>query len=394
MTEVPKIVHSRLRAVGQAVGLAHPETELLAAFIEQALSPAERETVLAHLALCADCRKIAVLALPEATVVATAVETAPEAETVLASGAREFRQKASGHGSRNWLGWGNLRWAALAAGIAVAVLVMRPGIRHVEKANPIAVAKQPSPQIEPGTVAPQVAGEFPAQRKASANITPATPSEDKPANSLLRAKTETPAAKPMPARKQAMTADNQVAQLAKPERHAYAVSSADRASGTSTNEDLTNEGSAAVPTEDAASSSDLGLPVSTGSLMARAQAPAVERAKPALDESTAFWTISAGMLKRSLDGGQNWHAVLPGKHNWQCYAARNQDVWAGGAKGALQHSADGGTTWSRVVVSGDGESLHSDVIQIDLQDPSGIVLETADHQTWSSPDSGNSWQKK
>jgi hypothetical protein len=362
---------------------------LLAAFAEQALLPDERESVLAHLALCADCREVAALSLPEANVAPMPVDA--EAEAV---GTKDLREPVSQSGGRVWFGWGNLRWAALAAGIAVAVLAMRPGVRHVEQASPIAVAKQPSPQVESIPVTPQVAEEFHVQSDAPAGASATKPDVEKPATSSHRAKTETPAAKPMPTRKQAMTTDNQVAQLAKPERHAYAVSSADRASVASTSVEGTTEASAAVQSDDAAISSDLGLPVSTGNLMARAQAPAVEKAKPAFEESTTFWTISAGALKRSLDGGQNWQTVLKGKRTWRCYAARGQEVWAGGAKGTLQHSTDSGTTWSRIAVSGDGESLGSDVIQIELQAPSGIVLETDNHQTWSSIDSGQSWQKK
>ncbi len=67
MTDVPKIVHSRLRAATperEAMERAHPEADVLTAFAEQALSAAERESVLQHLTLCGDCRDVIALASP------------------------------------------------------------------------------------------------------------------------------------------------------------------------------------------------------------------------------------------------------------------------------------------------------------------------------------------
>ena len=61
MPEVPKIVHDRLRAglpTGTGPEGPHPDPDVLTAFAEQALSAAEREGVLQHLARCGDCREI------------------------------------------------------------------------------------------------------------------------------------------------------------------------------------------------------------------------------------------------------------------------------------------------------------------------------------------------
>src|SRR5260370_16806372 len=74
MTEVPKIVYDRLRAA--LPEQAHPDADLLTAFAEQALSAAEREGVLQHLALCEDCRDVVALALPAADI--TPPQTADE----------------------------------------------------------------------------------------------------------------------------------------------------------------------------------------------------------------------------------------------------------------------------------------------------------------------------
>jgi hypothetical protein len=126
MTEVPKIVYDRLRAaLPDRAGpeQAHPEADLLTAFAEQALSATERDGVLDHLALCGDCREAIALALPAADMVAAPIAT--ETEAVRAT---SIRAKSE----RNFLtafAWPGLRWAALAAGVAVAasVLLMHPG---------------------------------------------------------------------------------------------------------------------------------------------------------------------------------------------------------------------------------------------------------------------------
>ncbi len=88
MTDVPKIVQLRLRAIGsgQPEGPSHPDADVLAAFAEQALSQAERDSVLGHLALCADCREAVVLALPAtepAAALADAEAVGVASETVL-----------------------------------------------------------------------------------------------------------------------------------------------------------------------------------------------------------------------------------------------------------------------------------------------------------------------
>src|SRR6202165_1843521 len=114
MTEVPKIVSDRLRTA--LPEQAHPDADLLSAFAEQALSATERDGILQHLALCGDCRDVVALALPAATVAPP--QTAPQT-------AGEDRVKAAGSRAgppaphKLSFAWPTLRWAALAAGVAV-----------------------------------------------------------------------------------------------------------------------------------------------------------------------------------------------------------------------------------------------------------------------------------
>ena len=77
-----------------------------------------------------------------------------------------------------------------------------------------------------------------------------------------------------------------------------------------------------------------------------------------------------------------------------CYGQRGQEVWAGGQAGRLLHSIDNGTTWSAVAVSFNGQSLSSDVTNLDMRGTAGVVLSTDTHEIWSSSDGGKTWEKK
>jgi hypothetical protein len=95
---VSNILRQRLEA-GQTGNAEHPAPDLLAAFVEHGLKNGERNRVLAHLAICSTCRQAVVLAAPEVT----------EALPVV-------------HGGRPILQFpGAMRWASLAAALAVAV---------------------------------------------------------------------------------------------------------------------------------------------------------------------------------------------------------------------------------------------------------------------------------
>ena len=63
MQKAPKIAIERLRVNPPAAN--HPDADVLTAFSERSLPEVERGIVLEHLALCADCREVLALALPE-----------------------------------------------------------------------------------------------------------------------------------------------------------------------------------------------------------------------------------------------------------------------------------------------------------------------------------------
>ncbi len=108
MTELPKIVRERLKAQASGPVDLHPDADLLTAFCERTLTEIERQQVIAHLALCADCRHAVALALPPQ--LADAEPARPQ---------REQRR----------LGWAH--WFALAASVVVvATAVLQQPLRQ------------------------------------------------------------------------------------------------------------------------------------------------------------------------------------------------------------------------------------------------------------------------
>jgi hypothetical protein len=193
-----------------------------------------------------------------------------------------------------------------------------------------------------------------------------------------------------------------------------------------------------------ASAAEEVAPSAEDSLMAWNETPAIEKAKPALQEKemkvneqhktqasvvpglarsqagammssaklaspaspalahNVTWVIIGGVLQRSVDSGQSWQNVLRTDHPLLCYASHEEDVWAGGQAGTLFHSADGGATWVQVQPSIKAQQLSSDVTHIDVRGdvrgdergPAEIAISTSNNGIWSSADGGKTWQKK
>jgi hypothetical protein len=437
MTEVPKIVYDRLRAARPERALpgralperAHPDADLLTAFAEKALSATERDGVLEHLALCGDCREVIALALPATDIVAAPI--ADEIDAVRAAGSRA-RTPALHKLS---FSWPSLRWAALAAGVVVAasVLLLRPG--KLNQAMPPSV----KPQV--ATTAPPASGSQIASSSIASSST--NQSEALAKTDETRGKSELRLSKKLKAG-QVVTPSLQaksgilIADNKKDSGQADKLSAAPSAGAPALNSPAsrgateTVEVSGAAVAGEAASSAE-------GSLMARNETPAIEKAKPAPQGieangqqetkaavvglgqarsqgrnvmSTAklaspanqtlahnvTWAITGGALQRSLDSGQSWQNALRADHPLLCYASHDDDVWTGGQSGALFHSANSGVTWVQVQPSIKGQFLSSDVTHIDLRGdvrgPAEIVVSTSNHEIWSSADGGKTWDKK
>jgi len=123
------------------------------------------------------------------------------------------------------------------------------------------------------------------------------------------------------------------------------------------------------------------------------------------------WAITGGVLQRSLDSGQSWQDALRADHPLLCYASHDVDVWTGGQAGTLFHSADNGVTWVQVQPSIKARQLSSDITHIVLRNielrndelygnlrddarPAEIIVSTSNNEIWSSADDGKTWDRK
>src|SRR6266851_146616 len=456
MTELPKIVpkmvYDRLQAaVPERV---HPDADLLTAFTEQRLSVTERDSVLEHLALCGDCRDVIALALPAPDIVAAPVANETEADRAVSRAGVPARHQRR-------FAWPSLPWTALAAGVAVvaAVLLLPPGklnLAILPSAN-----RQIATTVPPASI-PQIASSSSLSLSSSSSLDQSedlAKSEDKTGE--VRPKAELRLSKklktgqvvkpPLPAASGFLLADNEkdsgVADKLSAAPSAGARAAAPISRGTTETVEVSGA-AAAVAME----------PFTENALMARNEAPAIEKAKPALQgveaqgvgaevnerqkAETALvpgparlqarnvmsaakltspaspalahnitWAITAGVLQRSLDSGRSWQNAARADHPLLCYASHDDDVWTGGQAGTLFHSADSGATWVRVQPSIKGQALSSDITNIDVRrrdvrgnlsgnvrdDVSGlaeIVISTGNNELWGSTDGGRTWEKK
>ena len=160
MSEIPKIVRQRLQQADNA-SVPHPDANVLTAFAESSLLPAERTSVLDHLSHCVECREVLAFALP----------------------AMEAGQAVLPVPRRSGLSWPTLRWAFVSAGI-VALSVFG-FVEYGHRDDSLKMAKNSSPPAaihgDQSMAAPAVRDERSAneERSRSAAAVSATREKDR-----------------------------------------------------------------------------------------------------------------------------------------------------------------------------------------------------------------------
>jgi len=373
VTELPKIVLQRLAS---AVPGEHPPADLLAAFVERSLSGAERERLLAHLAACEHCRAVLWCAMPES-------EAAPEVVAGVASGGWRW--------SSAW------RWVGVAAAVVVvggAAVLFRggPGPAGQEVAS--------APQ------APVIAQNRDAQALARKEAAPAPAVPAPSAEARLDARNAPPKTAPQPRLQAKLEAKNVASKGAPaPQEPASAneiasgtlAKSTDQVAAAGARSSVADANIAAAPAAKVAAPSANPVPASTSDaeVMIASNVPVRAMGKKKLAPPTRWMLSPEGALLRSTDVGKNWQTVpFTGSVIFHAVAVVGTNVWVGGQAGALYYSPDDGSQWQRLSPSAAGKALGDDISSLVFHDGQHGSLTTVGGQTWTTSDSGNSWQKQ
>jgi Photosynthesis system II assembly factor YCF48/Putative zinc-finger len=439
MTGLPKIVRDRLgRAAGGATARDHPDANLLAGYVERSLTSRERSVVLGHLAQCAECREQVSAALPNLE-----AQMAPRGTGV-------------GHGWLRWpaLRWGLLVTSLVIMG--TVALVRRPPAPHMELASRAKVAPPSTAPLPsdvtvgaaPGKAArpasrpsrdttllkgnsqndelalslksapsearlnrkqaaeAQLKKEVQSYQAAQAEAFRTSPNainggSTQPSNAFLPQAAPPPAAPMATAPPQGQPAQQSLGALVSPQPQVETSRSSEEDKRMSAGEAVGGRVQEPPPPKASRPTAD------NFAATPRPQATLARRASPlaastttsnALVSSlpTADWTISAaGKVQRSRDGRKSWEELDVDRNVvFRVVFAVGPDVWLGGSKGALYHSADGGQHWTRVNIGTGSTTVTDDVIHIEFKDAQHGTVGTAAGDSWTTTDAGQHWQKQ
>jgi hypothetical protein len=351
MENLPKLVVDRLSQI-TASPESHPDSNVLNAFAERRLLENEREPLLRHLSLCADCREILALALPESELHMPSLVSAKPA-----------------------FGWFTLpvwRNGLVAAGV---LLLATAGIQYRRQERQFAASHAPVSFNDAASTATATEAEI--QRPAQTSQVAALPPHS----------SSTTHRRPALRTSESVMAKNDLPAIA--------------AGGNS--QDI---GKAAIVKAKDPVQAQPGASPAIAS-----PAPPLQTSPTMMLRALPRWAVTAnGALQRSFDGGKKWETIVPNSSAlgekessspsnpshplFRAVFASGLEVWAGGAAGALYHTADGGNHWTRIHPVDGGLSLTSDILSIAFSDPQHGTLSAANAELWTTVDGGQSWQKR
>ena len=432
MDRFSNILKQRLEAT-QSPPAVHPSSDTLVAFVERGLNGSQRESVLAHLSVCPECRDAVALATPEAS-------AANAQATFSLSRALEFSAAT--------------RWASLAAALAVAVGVGVIAYEHeprLQNASFSAAQEKANPPVAPGRISKaneQVTSkqlESPVANSSAQNAPTklAAPIQDERRERILakkkpepsggiagalvatrsgpeskdrfqyRAQALPPAPEVQPTFADKRDADSMIEAEAVPAAPVARAASVplDNKSEQAVNDHATGGYGGGKGTAVAANNRSVGTSAGTA-LLESETAPSAKTVNPvSISGSSAkarfaygmrsfvHWTISAAgqLQRRAVDGTLTIVEPVKGAII-RAVAAEGIEVWAGGSqtppgpkniqpRSVLFHSSDAGETWKAI----DGPWQGS-IERVNLAGFGSLTVVTTDG-TWSTGDAGKSWSK-
>jgi hypothetical protein len=387
MQKLPQIVLQRLQR--RPADRTHPDADVLTGFAEQVLSGHERNRVIEHLSRCGECRDVAAMALPE-----------------------EITAPAIVVPRRTWFGLPVLRWGALAAAIAIvaSVGVLELGRRPQEKMIASSRLRSSDPEIAQPLRAE--AGGVPAYQEPARQY----PAYQEPARQS-KAQIGNPSGQNLPAVKAGFTPLTGDAPPQPAERVNHPLGTTELPNALPASSPLGSNGNLlpmpgrnsteVVTDRDAISSHD--VEAANPDKLTAPSAP-LQMATSLMAKALPRWTIAAGTLQRSFDGGKTWEKVncdasgdtkndrkpetKEAEPNFSVVAANGLEVWAGGPNAALYHSSDGGNRWVRVVPSSHGAALTGNISSIHFFDAQTGEIISSSSELWFTGDGGQTWQRR
>lgn len=398
-------------ARSQVVG-AHPEADLLAAFAEGALLARERESVLAHLASCSECREVVSLA--------SAAAPLPDAHP----------QPSPRRARLPRLAW--LPLTATAAGVVVVGMVLmvhRPpalkqeapvAVKESAKAPPTAAQQQPTapPLASKTAAAPPAPGVAPnlarSERGTGDRVGEVSKAPDvggllggvvPPAAPPAQAQAQEKASQMTSLQARSVQSENaNVDNLGTDKSRAWnarepapLVNGGQLPVGGPRNQMTNNQATQnqiasarPAPNKSTAFESQPGGAAGSTTSYASSAPPAAMR-KGLKDEAAhPQWRISdAGRVEYS--SGDGWHAVLTGAPvKLRVVAVSGSAVWVGGEGLWLCHSSDDGATWTAVQLPAKGAAEQA-IIHIRFRTALAGTIESDAGTTWVTTDGGKTW---
>ncbi len=365
----PKVARDVLAR--QTTGDVHPSVDVLNAYVEQSLTAGERERVLLHLTGCAECREVVFLT--------SSVAEVPSIATAPAKG-------------RSWLRW---RWAVPAVALVAIVSAVLFQQRTENKPAPVIVATSRIPEASPASPPSESRANISAEVNRQNTITLSEASPKK-----LPATTP----KAAPSAHSAQSSTEAITSMARQPGEAESLKMQSTTPGDTANSEATSEQKRIA---DAIEQSLLKpapavVPATPPRTSFREAEVTPETPSSALSITPAMrlqprsgWRITqGGQLERSVAGSEEWSRVLADQPvTFRVVSVIRNNVWAGGNGGVLFHSADGGTSWSKVPLNMGDQVEVGNITAIQFTTPQQGRITTEGGPPWTTSDGGKTWTK-
>jgi len=361
--ELPKSIRSALASQGAAG--AHPPADLLTAFAEHTLSQGENERIADHLARCEECREVVFLGS------STDERCVPQHRRAAVQA--PLRSRSRWLPRMTWLVSGGAA-IAIVAGILVQQYLAHDRSNQKNAQVAQVAAQQPPTASQTGTPSASVIA---PEAKKTVPEPKAKPSRS---GNLPRGSSDTLAQRLAPATE---AGSPDVANI--PLTSAASQLPGIVAGGSA------NSFEAAVPTQNTFAEGQEG---SQAHGFTPSRMPAAPRALVRQPSAAKTWRVTPeGHLEHFTPTG--WTGVLTDQTaKFRVVSESRSGIWAGGSRGELFHSADGGENWSEIALPAPPDAKNDPIVTIHFADLQHGMVVTENGLRYSTSDGGKNWTRE